>query len=126
MTTCKDTALEIVQSTDSPSAAWWELLQRYRACGLKEKSKLMREFNSLKVELGEDPKKFTLRVDRVARELRRVGKAVDEDNKNLAILDELTQEYAVERRMLEGRDDEPTRAHIEKVILNQLATGVLV
>ena len=29
----------------------------------------MREFNSLKMELGEDPNKFTMRVDRVAREV---------------------------------------------------------
>ena len=34
ITTCKDTALKVVQSTDSPSAAW---LQRYRACGVKRK-----------------------------------------------------------------------------------------
>ena len=32
ITTCKGKALEIVQSTDSPSAAW---LQRYRAWGAK-------------------------------------------------------------------------------------------
>ena len=69
------------------------------------------------MELGEVPKKFTMRVDRVARELQRVGKAADEDGKDLAILNSLTQEYAVERQMLEGGDDEPTRANIE-VILN--------
>ena len=57
----------------------------------------MREFNSLKMERGEDPKKFTMRVDRVARELRRVGNAVGADDKNLAILNELMQDYAVER-----------------------------
>ena len=118
ITTCKGTALKIVQSTYSPCAAWRELLQRYRACGWKEKSRLMREFKSLKMELGENPKNFTMRVDRVARELQRVGKAVDED-KNPAILNGLTQEYVIEQRMLEGGDDEPTRAHIDKVILNQ-------
>ena len=74
----------------------------------------MREFNLLKMELGEDPKKFTMRVDRVARELRQVGKAVDEDDKNLTIFNGLTQDYAVERRMLEGGDDKPIWAHIEK------------
>ena len=107
--------LGIVQSIDSLSAAWWELLQRYRACGLKEKSRLTQELDSLKMELREDPKKFTMRMDRVARELRRVGKAFADKNKNLAILNGLTQEYAVERQMLEGGDDEPTR----RVILNQ-------
>ena len=30
--------------------------------------------------LEEDPKKFAMRVDCVARELRRVGKAIDEDD----------------------------------------------
>ena len=67
------------------------------------------------MELGEVPKKFTMRVDRVARELQRVGKAADEDDKDLAILNGLTQEYAVERQMLEGGDDEPTRANIEVI-----------
>ena len=119
ITICKSTALEIAQSTASPSAAWRELLQRYRACGLKEISKLRREFNSLKMELGEDPKKFTMKVDRVTRELRRVVKAVDGDDEALAILVGVTQEYAVERRMLEGGNDKPTRAHIEKVVLSQ-------
>ena len=60
-----------------------------------------------------------VKVDRVARELRRVGKAVNEDDKNLATLNGRTQGYAVERRMLEEGNDKPTRAHIEKVILNQ-------
>ena len=56
ITTCKDTALEMLQSTDSPSAAWRELLQRYHARGLKDKNRLIRVFNSLKMELGEGPK----------------------------------------------------------------------
>ena len=120
--TCEDTALKILQSTDSPNAAWRELLQRYPARGLKDKSRLIREFNSLKMELGEGPKKLTTRGDRVAGELRQVGKAVDEDDKNLAILNGLRQEYAVEWRMLEGRNNEPTRVRIEKVILNQYKT----
>ena len=45
ITISKGTALEIMQSTDSPSAAWRKLLQRYRACGLKEKSRLILYFN---------------------------------------------------------------------------------
>ena len=56
---------------------------------------------------------------RVARELRRVEKAVDEDDKNLAILNGLPQDYAVERLLVKGGDDEPTWAHIENVVLNQ-------
>lgn len=79
----------------------------------------MREFNSLKMELGKDPKAFTMMEDRVAKKLRRVGKAVDEDDNNLVVLNGLVEEYTVEQRMLQRRDSEPTREHIEKVILNQ-------
>ena len=56
--TYKCTALEIVQSNDSPIAAWRELLQRYRACGLKEKSRLMRKFNSLEDRTGGGPQQI--------------------------------------------------------------------
>lgn len=49
ITTWKSTASEIEQSTDPPSAAWRLLRQRYRACGLKEKSRMMRELNLLKM-----------------------------------------------------------------------------
>ena len=96
ITTGEGSALVIVQSTNSPSAAWRELLQRYLVCGLKEEGRLMQEFNSLKMELGEDPKNITMRVDRVARGLRRVAKAVNGDDNNLATQNGLTQEYAVE------------------------------
>ena len=67
---CNDTTLEIVQTTDSPSTTWRDMLQRYRACDSKEKNRLIRAFNLLKMELGEDPKKFIMREVRVARELR--------------------------------------------------------
>ena len=43
------------------------------------KNTLMGEFNSLKMGLGEDPEKFPMRMGCVARELRRVGEAIDED-----------------------------------------------
>lgn len=32
------TGLETVQSTNSPSARWWELRKRYCACGLKRRA----------------------------------------------------------------------------------------
>lgn len=60
-----------------------------------------------------------MRVDRVSKEIRKGGKAVDEHDNNLVISNGITEEYAVERRMVEGRDSEPTREHIDKVILNQ-------
>ena len=58
-------------------------------------------------------------MDYVAREPRRLAKAVDEDDKNLMTLNGLNQEYAVGRRMREGGEDGSTRVHFERVILNQ-------
>ena len=106
-------ALKIVQSTDLPSAAW---LQRNRACGMKNKTRLMREFHSLKMELGEDPQEIPHEGVSRRQGCRNPSTTT---TKNLEILNRLTEEYAIKRRVLDGGDDEPTRAHIEKVILNQ-------
>ena len=113
ITIWKGTALKIVQSTDLPSAAW---LQRYRACGVKDKTRLMREFHSLKMELGEDPQNIP--HEGVSRR-QGCRKPSTRTTKNLEFLNRLTEEYAIKRRMLDGGDDEPTRAHIEKAILTQ-------
>ena len=104
-------ALKVVQSTDLPSAAW---LQRYRACGVKNKTRLMRAFHSLTMELGEDTQEIP--HEGVSRR-QGCRKPSMRTTKNLEILNRLTEEYAIKWRMLEGGNDEPTRAHIEKVIL---------
>lgn len=49
------------------------------------------------LELGEDPKSFTLNVDRVANELKRLR-----INVVVAITSDLSDEYEVERRTLDG------------------------
>ena len=76
----------------------------------------MREFHSLKMELGKDPQEVS--HEGVSRR-QGCRKPSMRTTKKLEIGNRLTEEYAIERRMLEGGDDEPTRAHIEKVILNQ-------
>lgn len=111
-------ALEFVQETDSPDKAWRPLQQHYRASDLDGKDRLMREFNAQKLKQGERPKNLFLKVQRAARELRRLGKAVDQDDKNLAIESGLSPEHEVERRMLQEGDKELTRARIERVITN--------
>lgn len=55
-----------------------------------------------------------MRVDEAANELSRVGKTVDEDKEHIAILNGLMQEYTIERRMLEGEAQAPSREHVRK------------
>ena len=76
----------------------------------------MRGFHSLKMELGEDPEEIP--YEGVSRR-QGCRKPSMRTTKNLETLNRLTEEYAIKRRMLEGGHDEPTRAHIDEVILNQ-------
>ena len=55
ITTCNGTARDLVKSEESPDGAWRLLNQHYRASGLKEKRRLVEEFNFMKMEIGEPP-----------------------------------------------------------------------
>ena len=121
ITTCKGTARDPVKSAESPGVAWRLLDQHYRASGLKEKRRLIEEFNSMKVEIGEHPREFIMRVDSAAKELRRLGKTVDEDDFVVVILNGVSSEYDTELRLLECGDDvnPPSRNKILQSLTNQ-------
>ena len=80
ITNCKGVAFEIVQGADSPSQAWRQLVQHYRASGVKEWRRLALDFYSMKMELGEHPRQFFLPVDRLIKEMERVGRPTLEKN----------------------------------------------
>lgn len=79
----------------------------------------MTEFTALRMEPGKDLTEFMMRVNGVTSKLRQVRKNIDEEEKHIVILNGLTQEYTIERRMLEGEAQEPSREHIEKALNNQ-------
>ena len=62
-----------------------------------------------KVELGEHPRKFLLRVYQMVKELERVDRPMDPKDIDIVILSGLTQQYDGEVRMLESPSDWPTR-----------------
>ena len=120
ITTCNKTARDLVKSAESPGGAWRLLNQHYRASGLKEKRRLAEEFNSMEIEIGEHPREFIMRVDSAAKELRRLGKTVDEDDIVLVILNGVSSEYDTEVRLLEcGHDVNPPRNKILQSLTNQ-------
>ena len=105
ITTCKGTARDLAKSAESPGGAWPLLYQHYRASGLKKKRRLAEECNSIKIEIGEHPRKFIMRVDSAAKELRRLGKTADEDGIAVVILNGVSREHDLEVRLLECGDD---------------------
>ena len=119
-TTCKGTARDLVKSAESPGGAWRLLHQHYRASGVKEKRRLAEEFNSIKMEIGKNPREFIMRVDSAAKELRRLRKTVDEDDIVVVILNGVSNEYDTEVRLLEFGDDvNPPRNKILQSLINQ-------
>ena len=61
------------------------------------------------MELGENLRKFLLRVDQMVKELERVDRPVDPTDIDIVILSRLTPQYDAESRMLESSSDWPTR-----------------
>ena len=63
VTSCKGVAFDIMNAGESASEAWAKLVQHYQTSGLKEHRRLTIDFYMMKMELGEHPWKFLLRVD---------------------------------------------------------------
>ena len=116
---CKGVAFDIVNAEESGSEAWANLVQHYQASGLKEHRFLTIDFYMMKMELGEHPRKFLLRVDQIVKELERVDRPVDPKDIDIVILSGLTPQYDAEVRMLESPPDWPTREWIERAMINQ-------
>ena len=54
---------DIVNAEEAASEARAKLVQHFQASGLKERRRLTIDFHMMKMELGEYPRKFLLRVD---------------------------------------------------------------
>ena len=90
VTSCKGIAFDIVNAAESASEAWAKLVQHYQASGLKDRRRLTIDFYMMKMELGEHPRKFLLRVDQTVKELERVDRPVDPTHIDIVILSGLT------------------------------------
>ena len=110
---------DIVKAEESASEAWGKLVQHYQASGLKGRRRLTTDFYMAKMELGEHPRKFLLRVDQMAKEPERVDRPVDPKDIDIVILSGFTPQYDAEVRMLASSSDWPTREWIERAVINQ-------
>ena len=117
---CSGMALEIVQRCQAPNEAWRNLELHYRAKGTREILRLSHEINGKTMELGSDPFKFMMEVDKLAGDLHRLGdKSVTELRKCVIIVSGLSADFETECRMLENNPDGLNRGEIERVVGNQ-------
>ena len=73
----------------------------------------------MKMEIGEHPREFIIRMGSAAKELRRLGKTFDEDDIVVVILNGVSSEYDTEVRLLECGDDvNPPRNKILQSLIN--------
>ena len=86
VTSCKGVAFDIVNAEESASEACAKLVQHYQASGLRERRRLTIAFFMTKMELGEHPQKFLLRVDQMLRKLERVDRPVDPKDIDIVML----------------------------------------
>ena len=64
----------------------------------------------MKMELGEHPRQFFLRVDSVVKEMERMGRPTLEKDIDVVLLTGLSNQYDAEVRMLESSAKWPDRA----------------
>lgn len=103
-------AVEIVSRSESPSQAWGQLIQHCRAGCLTERIRVTIAFYVTKMEVGEHPRNFPLRVDRMVKGLERVSRPVD--------LKRLNSQFDAEVCMLERSSDQTTLEQIERAASN--------
>ena len=90
---CKGVAFDIVERAESPSETWRQLTAYFHVEGMCEELRQQkREFGPLKMEPEDDPKKFTLKVNRTVAEIQRAGLGIKEDHINVAIISGLSHE----------------------------------
>ena len=70
------------------------------------------------MNLGEHPRYFFLRVDRLVKEMERVDRPTIEKDIDIVLLSGLSSQYNTEVRMLESLVDWPERAWIERAVFN--------
>lgn len=69
-------------------------------------------FHCVKMQLGEQPRKYLLQVNRIMKELARADRPVDPKEVDIVILSGLTSQYDAEVRMPERSSNRPTREWI--------------
>ena len=117
---CSGIALEIVQRSNAPNDAWRNLKSHYRAKGTRKILCLSHEIDGKMIELGGDPFKFMMEIDRLAVDLHRLGaKSVTDLRKCVIIVSGLSTDFEMECRMLENNPARLNKADIERVVGNQ-------
>ena len=74
----------------------------------------------MKMEVGEHPRQFFLRVERLVKEMERVGRPTLRKDIDIVLLTELSSQYDAEVRMLESSVEWSDRAWIKRAVFKSV------
>ncbi|CAN0564227.1 unnamed protein product, partial [Laminaria digitata] len=104
-----------MQKAKSPSGAWQALEDFYMPKTREARRRLKLEFETIRMEEGEDPLDFLGRVDKAADKLVVLGDGKSEEEVNHHIVQNLSSLFAIQKKSILSRPGIP-RSEINEII----------
>ncbi|CAM9192608.1 unnamed protein product, partial [Hapterophycus canaliculatus] len=111
---------ERLQSCSTVAEAWRVLHEWVLPSTLAQKRLLKEQFNNVPFPVGGHPNAYSAKFDRLGNMLRAVGVEVTEGEKVQAMIDQLPDEYAIQKAILREKPD-VSRREVEEILGNAYA-----
>ena len=119
--TCNTDIEEKLAACNSVYEAWGVVTEWTLPASEAEKTLLSQQLENVKMYSDEDPKTFFIRVDKLVNMMRRVGITKTESQIVHIIVRQLSDEYTVQRAIIDANPDEYPRVRVEQLIRNAFA-----
>ena len=119
--TCNTDIEEKLAACNSVYEAWGVVTEWTLPASEAEKTLLSQQLENVKMYSDEDPKTFFIRVDKLVNMMRRVGITKTESQIVRIIVRQLSDEYTVQRAIIDANPAEYPRVRVEQLIRNAFA-----
>ena len=119
--TCNTDIEEKLAACNSVYEAWGAVTEWTLPASEAEKTLLSQQLENVKMYSDEDPKTFFIRVDKLVNMMRRVGITKTESQIVHIIVRQLSDEYTVQRAIIDANPAEYPRVRVEQLIRNAFA-----
>ena len=119
--TCNTDIEEKLVACNSVYEAWGVVTEWTLPASEAEKALLSQQLENVKMYSDEDPKTFFIRVDKLVNMMRRVGITKTESQIVHIIVRQLSDEYTVQRAIIDANPAEYPRVRVEQLIRNAFA-----
>ena len=119
--TCNTDIEEKLAACNSVYEAWGVVTEWTLPASEAEKTLLSQQLENVKMYSDEDPKTFFIRVDKLVNMMRRVGITKTESQIVHIIVRQLSDEYTVQRAIIDANPAEYPRVRVEQLIRNAFA-----